>query len=500
MSHHWNLAGGLFVVSMALVACSSGSESGGGLEQPIAGSPDPVPVTAADVALTARSEPAAPPTLPAVPGCYWLAPEQGAARVAAVGGIDLVLGAVGPIQGSTPHEVEVLHAGSSEEGQSEQDSEVPPQSLLRLTIDVGAETACATGCIVEAHLEQGLAVGPSELLARIYSESGALLCESSNAVHVNAPPEVMSLRVDPELPEAATNVHFEVEVFDPDGDELVSSHAWVREDGHEVHDRILEGRETRPGEKWTLKFSVQDPFERPPAKQVEFSIKLPIAQAERFCEPGTRLHGLGPPWDDETWCEKQLEGGTWQRHGFHRRWWSAAKDLIKSEEEWREGRKHGSWTSWYENGKTSYLASWEQGQLNGPAQAWHDNGSRSAEYSFEKGEKHGIEVNWFREGGEQYRMDEFVEGRKNGVETRWYRNGNKQDESHWKEGRRYGKQTSWHPHGAVLEERSYLNGSWQRWHANGIKAAQGQHENGRPIGEWLRWNENGDVEDGEAVP
>jgi len=398
----------------------------------------------------------------------------------------------------------VLHVRSPDADKSEQEAAALPQSLLRLTLDRAEQVDCTAGCTVEARLDQGLAVGPSQLFARFYSESGALLCESSNAVQVNAPPEVVVLRVDPAQPEAATNVHFEVEVVDPDGDELVSSHAWIREDGHEVHDKVLEGRETRPGESWTLEFSVQDPFERPPAQKVEFSITLPVAQAERFCEPGTRMQGLGPPWDDETWCEQQLEDGTWQRHGFHRRWWSAAKDLIKSEEEWREGRKHGSWTSWYENGKTSYLASWQQGQLNGPAQAWHDNGSRSAEYSFAKGEKHGIEVNWFREGGEQYRMDEFVAGRKNGIETRWYPNGNKQDETHWKEGRRSGKQTSWHPHGAVLEERSYVDGkrhgSWQRWHANGVKAAQGQHENGRPSGEWLRWNENGDVEDGEAVP
>jgi len=489
-------------ICIALVGCT-GPDSPGEVEDAVLIEDTSVHV----VEPTPEEKPQLAPVIPKTPGCYWLAPELGAARVAAVGGLDLSVAVVGPLQGSHPKAVELFYESLSSSSQSE--GSVSAQGelaapLVRLDLGAGVPADCSKACVTSSRLEGGLPVGDGVLLARFYSEGGELICESSNPVRVNAPPRIEGLRVDPAEPEAATNVHFEVNVLDPDGDELVHFHSWRHESGREVHERVLEGRETRPGEKWTLEFTAQDPFERAEPELVEFSIKLPVAQTERFCEPGMRLHGLGPPWDAETWCEKQDESGVWQRHGFHRRWWSAAKDLIKSEEEWRDGQKHGRWTSWYENSKKSYEASWTKGFLNGPARAWHDNGSRSAEYSFRDGEKHGLEVNWYREGGEQYRMDAFVSGRKEGVETRWYRNGNKQTETRWKDGRRDGKQTHWHPHGAVLEERSYVSGkrhgSWQRWHANGVRAAEGHHEHGRPTGEWLRWNENGDVEDGEALP
>jgi len=503
MSRCLRLAVAFIGVSFVLVGCA-GPDSTVEVDEPA--SADPV-ATGAVVDLAADEKTSVAPALPEAPGCYWIAPEQGAARVAAAGGLELSLAAVGPLQGSHPQAVEIFFETGSDSARGEdlaaaQGEQATP--LARLDIGPGERADCSTACVTKSRLEGGLPVGAGLLLARFYSKGGELLCEASNAVQVNAPPEIEGLRVDPAEPEAATNVHFEVNVSDPDGDELVLFHAWRHESGREIHERVLEGRETRPGEKWTLEFSAQDPFERAAAELVEFSIKLPEAQTARFCEPGSRLQGLGPPWDDETWCEKQDGAGEWQHHGFHRRWWSAAKDLIKSEEEWRDGQKNGRWTSWYENSKKSYEASWSKGSLNGPAMAWHDNGSRSAEYSFRDGEKHGLEVNWYREGGEQYRMEGFVSGRKEGVETRWHRNGNKQEETHWKDGRRHGNQIIWHPHGAVLEERSYVkgkrHGTWQRWHANGVRAAEGHHEHGRPIGEWLRWNENGDIEDGEALP
>lgn len=340
------------------------------------------------------------------------------------------------------------------------------------------------------------------LVARVINEGDDKACETSNTVRVNAPPVVTGLVVDPAEPEAGMDIRFKAEVFDPDSDDIVTFHVWRNESGREVHRPVLAGKETRPGERWTFEFTVQDPFERIGPLKVEFEAKMPEGHAEKFCAPGTTMQGLGPPWDHETWCEKEGPGGKRIRHGFHRRWWSAAKELIKSEEEWRDGRKHGRWTAWHENDKKAYEATWHEGKLTGPARAWHDNGSKSAEYSFENGEKHGVEVNWYSSGEEQYRMDAFEAGRKEGVETRRHRNGNKKQVTHWRDGQRHGVQRGWYLDGAEHEERRYeegeQQGAWTRWHPNGVKAAAGQYEDGRPVGEWQRWNENGDLEDAGA--
>ena len=441
----------------------------------------------------ADGEPPSEAPLPTDPGCYWLFPEQGVERVTGTAGFDLKIAVVAPPSGAVLKRVEVFaHPGENvREGAGEKLAVLP---LLGKTAP-----GCSEACVATGRFAGGLGPGTYTLVARVLNEGNDKTCESNNTVQINAAPQVKGLRVDPAEPDAGVDIRFDVEFFDPDGDDLVIFHVWRNAAGREVHERVLAGRETRPGERWTFEFTAQDPFERTGPLKVEFKTKIPEGHAEKFCSPGTTMRGLGPPWDHETWCEKEGPGGKMVRHGFHRRWWSAAKELIKSEEEWRDGRKHGRWTSWHENDKKAYEATWKDGKLWGPARAWHDNGSESAEYSFRDGEKHGVEINWYGSGEEQYRMDAFELGRKQGVETRRHRNGNKKEETHWRDGQRHGVQTRWYLDGSKHEERTYMvgkrQGTWTRWYPNGVKAAEGQYEDGRPSGQWQRWNENGDLED-----
>jgi len=446
--------------------------------------------------VTSDSTSDATAVLPTDPGCYWLLPELGVDRVPGAAGFALKVAAVGPLGVGGLARVEIFaHRG-------EQPTDGAGERLAVLPLEGDTAPACSQACVAEGRFAGVLEAGVQTLVARVISEAGERVCESASTVRINAPPQVTGLAVDPAAPAAAMDIRFTAAVSDPDGDDIVVFHTWRHESGREVHEEVLAGRETRPGERWTFEYIVQDPFERTGPLRVEFNTTIPEGQTEKFCPSGTTLRGLGPPWDDETWCEKKGRGGKLVRHGFHRRWWSAAKELIKSEEEWRDGRKEGRWTSWHENGKKAYEASWSSGVLHGPAVAWHDSGSKSAEYTFVDGEKDGLEVNWYSDGHEQHRMDEFKAGRKHGVETRRHRNGNKKQETHWRGGQRHGVQRGWYLDGAEHEERRYekgeQQGAWTRWHPNGVKAAAGQYEAGRPVGEWQRWNENGDLEDAGA--
>jgi len=498
------------LVALALCGCDAERQVASPGEEPTS-SPVAEPVVEAPAvevdSVASRSEPAdeggaaaeEPPSeapLPTDPGCYWLSPEQGIERVPGKTGFDLEVAVVAPPSGAVLKQVEVFaHPGENVvEGGGEKLAVLP---LLGKTAP-----RCTEACVAKGRLAPGLGSGTYTLVARVVGEGDDKLCESNNTVQINAAPQVKGLRVDPAEPDAGVDIRFDVEFFDPDGDDLVTFLVWRNAQGREIHERVLAGRETRPGESWTFEFTAQDPFERTGPLKVEFKTKIPEGHVEKFCPPGTTMQGLGPPWDHETWCEKEGPGGKRVRHGFHRHWWSAAKELIKSEEEWRDGRKHGRWTSWYENDKKSYEATWEDGRLRGPARAWHDNGSKSAEYSFREGEKHGVEINWYSSGEEQYRMDAFEAGRKHGVETRRHRNGNKKEETHWRGGQRHGVQTRWYLDGSKHEERVYVAGKrqgiWTRWYPNGVTAAEGQYEAGRPSGQWKRWNENGDLEDAGA--
>jgi len=495
----------LFAVLAAVVlgACAGEPETVLPVAEP-AGAPTAVAVAPASapaepsaeaINIAADENPPAIP-LPTDPGCYWMSPELGVERVPGPSGFDIKIAVVGPSTGAVLTRVEVFAHRGEQVGPGE------GEKLAVLPLLGETAPACREACVAAGRFSGSLEPGIQTLVARVINESNDKPCETNNTVRVNAAPVVTGLLVDPAEPEAAMDIRFAVQVSDPDEDDIVTFHVWRHESGREVHKPVLVGKETRPGERWTFEFTVQDPFERIGPLKVEFETKIPEGYAEKFCSPGTTMRGLGPPWDHETWCEKEGPGGTMVRDGFHRRWWSAAKELIKSEEEWREGRKHGRWTSWYENDRKSYQATWQEGRLTGPAFAWHDNGSKSAEYSFKDGEKHGVEINWYASGEEQYRMDAFEVGRKHGVETRWHRNGTKKEETHWRDGQRHGVQLRWYLDGSKHEERSYVagkrQGPWTRWYPTGVKAAEGRYEDGRPSGQWQRWNENGDLEDADA--
>ena len=56
-----------------------------------------------------------------------------------------------------------------------------------------------------------------------------------------------------------------------------------------------------------------------------------------------------------------------------------ASGLPKSVQEYKDGRKQGQRTKWYENGQIMQVCFFEDGELHGVMEEWYENGLRMAE-------------------------------------------------------------------------------------------------------------------------
>ena len=63
--------------------------------------------------------------------------------------------------------------------------------------------------------------------------------------------------------------------------------------------------------------------------------------------------------------------------------------VIKEIRSYREGKKHGIWTTWNEFGKKTAEAGFKDGKKDGHWYVWDDKGTKRYEMFYENGEKKG---------------------------------------------------------------------------------------------------------------
>jgi antitoxin component YwqK of YwqJK toxin-antitoxin module len=67
--------------------------------------------------------------------------------------------------------------------------------------------------------------------------------------------------------------------------------------------------------------------------------------------------------------------------------------------EWnfRDGLKHGTSTSWYENGQKEWEDNYKDGEQHGTRTRWYENGKKSVEWNYKEGELRSVKE-WDEEG------------------------------------------------------------------------------------------------------
>jgi len=116
---------------------------------------------------------------------------------------------------------------------------------------------------------------------------------------------------------------------------------------------------------------------------------------------------------------------------------------------YKDGKKDGKWTRWYENGQKSSEGTFKDGKPDGPFTVWYDNGQKESEYTYKDGKEDGLTTKWYDNGQKRWEYT-YKDGKEDGLETVWYDNGQKDYEYTYKDGEIISSK-SWNEDGSVRE-------------------------------------------------
>ncbi len=65
---------------------------------------------------------------------------------------------------------------------------------------------------------------------------------------------------------------------------------------------------------------------------------------------------------------------------------------------YKNDKKHGLDTWWYDNGKKEIETMWKDGKKHGPDTVWWENGNKRREYTWNEGAMYGMITEWYESG------------------------------------------------------------------------------------------------------
>lgn len=147
--------------------------------------------------------------------------------------------------------------------------------------------------------------------------------------------------------------------------------------------------------------------------------------------------------------------------------------------------KHGTETSWYEDGKVKSSATFENGNPVGSATTYYGDGTKASEVTYKDGAKDGAEIDWYPDGKEK-ELVTYKNGDRNGPLKHWYSNGNLKKEDTYVNNAMNGLCCTYHENGKKESECTYkegrLEGEKKEWYENGKLAAKATYEKGVLMG------------------
>ena len=129
-----------------------------------------------------------------------------------------------------------------------------------------------------------------------------------------------------------------------------------------------------------------------------FANCLTFNDCELDCPKGAEIKRQEKAWKEEVACYKDD-----QKHGPLVLWMNSTRFVDC---EFKDGKEHGTWISWHNNGQKSDEAQYVEGKRHGPSTAWHENGQKSKEGENRYGKPCGIIQHWNDKGKERSCSDD----------------------------------------------------------------------------------------------
>lgn len=137
--------------------------------------------------------------------------------------------------------------------------------------------------------------------------------------------------------------------------------------------------------------------------------------------------------------------------------------------EMKDGKVHGSWKRYYEDGVLGYVTNHIESKLNGNSISYFNDG-KIMEKSYYKNGKCESQILYYKNGNIKSEKN-FLNGKEHGHSKIYYETGNIEFEINFKNGQRNGRYTGFYDSGEVFYKGEFINNSqeglWQMFYKNG---------------------------------
>lgn len=158
------------------------------------------------------------------------------------------------------------------------------------------------------------------------------------------------------------------------------------------------------------------------------------------------------------------------------------------------GKRHGKWEKFYNNGKLRYQGQFNHGKETGIFKFYFESGDIQAVNHFRG--KTGICYS-YQFGGDSILAAEgkYVDSKRDSIWTFYDLEGNIVAKENYKNGKQHGLTETYFADGKVAEFFNYQNGDrsgeWKQFYENGRPKARGQYVNGSLSGEVMYYHPSG---------
>lgn len=153
-----------------------------------------------------------------------------------------------------------------------------------------------------------------------------------------------------------------------------------------------------------------------------------------------------------------------------------------------DGKEHGKWQGWFENGALQFEKHFENGVPAGIWRFYYKTGKLHTEYGYEQGRQHGV-FTAYLPNGRPYRVECHRNGLRHGWTRDWFVNGQLQSEIVYENGAEEGDQRHFFEHGQLQALWHWVHGKLHGPHfgyaGNGTLLEQGEMCDGEKQGRWL---------------
>ncbi len=123
--------------------------------------------------------------------------------------------------------------------------------------------------------------------------------------------------------------------------------------------------------------------------------------------------------------------------------------------------------------------------------------TKISERTWKDGKKNGVTTFWY-ENGQKKESTNYKDDLKSGLQVKWYENGKKMEEAFFVYDKQDGLRKGWDEKGYPTYEgiwnKGTFSGLWNVWYENGEKWKEMKYENGEVIS-MKEWNEDGSLKE-----